>query len=448
MGSEKANHADVLMVNGLVLTMDEDAGIIEDGAVAVRDQKIVALGATRDLAGWRAKEKVEARGKLIMPGLVNAHTHLPMSLFRGLADDLPLEQWLHEHIFPAEAKFVTPESVGIGAQLSAAEMLLGGTTTCCDGYFLAHDIAAAIAQTGLRAVVGQGVIDFPAPGVHDPKENIHVAEGFVRHWRGRLPQVHPSIFCHAPYTCSSETLTAAKQVADKLGVLFQIHVAESRSEAEQCRQTHGCSPVQYLERLGLLNRQTLLVHAVWIDDNDIRIIAHNRAPVVHCPESNMKLASGVSPVPRMLSGGVVVGLGTDGCASNNDLDLWGEMDAAAKLHKAVSLDPTVMRAHEVLRMATITGARALGLDHEIGTLAVGKQADLIMIDLSRPHLTPMYHPESHLVYAAKAGDVSDTMIAGQWVMRNRQLLTIDIDALMRDANALGATIASLGLAQK
>lgn len=431
---------DCLIRNGTLLTMDAAGTCIDSGGVAVKDGRIVDLGSDERFRSRPAKETLDARAGIIMPGLVNAHTHLPMSLFRGLADDLPLEQWLNEHIFPAEAAHVTPDSVALGARLSMAEMLLGGTTTCCEGYFLAHRVAEAVEKVGLRAVLGQGVIDFPAPGVPDPKQNIQAAEAFVKEWQGRSPLIRPSIFCHAPYTCSAETLQAAKQAAEEMGVLFQIHAAETRSEARMCRETHGCSPIQYLDRLGLLNIRTLLMHAVWVDETDIRTLARQAASVAHCPESNMKLASGIAPVPDMLTAGVTVALGTDGCASNNDLDMWGEMDAAAKLHKAHRLDSTVMDAGTVLRMATIEGARALGLDHEIGTLEVGKQADLIVIDTNQPHLTPMYHPRSHLVYAVHAADVRHVLVGGRPIVRDRKLQTIDQDALIREARQMGGII--------
>lgn len=443
MNSEMVNQADVLITNAMLLTMDNDGSCIENGAVAVSKDKIVAIGSAGEMGHIRAEQYIDAQGKLIMPGLVNAHTHMPMSLFRGLADDLPLEQWLHEHIFPAEAQFVNPQSVRLGAQLSIAEMLLNGTTTCCDGYFLASDIADTVVQSGLRTVLGQGVIDFPAPGVPDPKENIEVAADFVRHWSHRSPLVSPSIFCHAPYTCSPETLQGAKAAANQLGALFQIHLAETQFEVNQCRQTYGCSPVQQLAKLGLLDQHTLLVHAVWVDETDIDVIANSQAKVIHCPESNMKLASGISPVPLMMERGVVVGLGTDGCASNNDLDLFGEMDMAAKLHKVHLLDPTAMGAHAVVHMATKGGARVLGLDHIIGSLEVGKQADLILIDISQPHLVPMYRPESHLVYAIKGADVRDVMIAGQWVVQDRRVLTMDVDSILDHVRKMGSSIVGL-----
>ncbi len=431
---------DYLITNGLVLTMDAAGTCLDQGVVAVKNQRIVGVGPAGEFRSQAAGQVLDARGDLVLPGLVNAHTHLPMSLFRGLADDLPLEQWLNDHIFPAEAKHINTESVQLGARLSMAEMLLSGTTTCCDGYFLAHQIAEAVEQSGLRAVLGQGVVDFPAPGVPDPDRKIQVARNFVLDWKGRCDRIHPSIFCHAPYTCSAETLTAAKQAADESGALFQIHVAETLTEARQCRQTNGCSPVQYLDRLNLLDRQSLLIHTVWVDADDIEIIARRHAGVAHCPESNMKLASGTAPVPEMLAAGVTVGLGTDGCASNNDLDMWAEMDMAAKLHKVQHLDPTVMNADAVLRMATIDGARALGLDSEIGSIEVGKQADLIVIDRQHPRLTPLYTPESLLVYAVHAADVRFVMIAGRPVVRDRRLLSMDLKALLEQAREMGQTI--------
>ena len=435
------NRADILITNGMVLTVDANGTCIENGAVAIRGSKIIAVGAASDLQDCQSKEIIDAEGKLIMPGLVNGHTHMPMSLFRGLADDLPLEQWLQETIFPAEAQFITPPNVRMGARLSVAEMLLNGITTSCDGYFLADHIARTVTDSGLRAVLGQGVIDFPAPGVPDPKENVAAAADFVRNWQDPASLITPSIFCHSPYTCASETLKAAKEAANKLGVLFQIHVAETQFEERQCRQAHGCSPIQYLAQLGVLDHKTILVHAVWVDEADIQTMARSQVGVIHCPESNMKLASGIAPIPQMLREGIVVGLGTDGCASNNDLDLLGEMDTTAKLHKVIQSDPTAMKAETVVRMATVQGARVLGLDHIIGSLEVGKEADLIIIDLARPHLAPLFHPESHLVYTVRGGDVQHVMVAGQWVVRDHHLLTLEVDSILDEVREMAASIA-------
>jgi 5-methylthioadenosine/S-adenosylhomocysteine deaminase len=437
------NQTGILITGGTVLTMNDGGDIIENGAVAIADGKIVAVGSASELSGYNADETMNAKGKLIMPGLINGHTHMPMSVFRGLADDLPLEKWLQETIFPAEAQFISPATVDLGARLAIAEMLLSGTTTCCDGYFLADRIALAVKDSGMRAVLGQGVIDFPAPGVPDPKQNVTAAAGFVRDWQVPFSRITPSIFCHSPYTCSPETLQAAKAAANQLDALFQIHVAETRTEMEQCRKTYGCSPVQHLAKLGVLDHNTILVHAVWVDDADMEEMARSQAGTVHCPESNMKLAAGVAPVPQMHKHGIAMGLGTDGCASNNDLDLFGEMDSAAKLHKIHQVNPTTMNARKVVRMATIEGAAVLGLDSMIGSLETGKQADLIIIDLARPHLVPMYRPESHLVYTVKGSDVQHVMVAGQWVVRNQRLLTLDTDLILKEARSLAVSIAQL-----
>jgi 5-methylthioadenosine/S-adenosylhomocysteine deaminase len=437
------NQADILITNGMVLTLNEEEALFENGAVAITGSKIVAVGTASELSDCKADETINAKGKLIMPGLINGHTHMPMSIFRGLADDLPLEKWLQETIFPAEANFISPASVYLGTRLAVAEMLLSGITTCCDGYFLADHIAHAVKDSGIRAVLGQGVIDFPAPGVPDPKDNVAAATGFVRDWQAPLSRITPSIFCHSPYTCAPETLQAAKAAANELNALFQIHVAETRTEMEQCRQAHGCSPVQHLSKLGVLDHNTILVHAVWVNEADMEDMARSQVGVIHCPESNMKLASGIAPVPQMHSHGISVGLGTDGCASNNDLDLFGEMDSTAKLHKIHQSDPTMMNAQKVVRMATKDGAGVLGLDPMIGSLETGKEADLIIIDLARPHLVPMYHPESHLVYTVKGSDVQHVMVAGRWVVREHRLLTLDLDLILKEARAMALSIGDL-----
>jgi 5-methylthioadenosine/S-adenosylhomocysteine deaminase len=433
--------ADTLFFNARILTADSRFSDIENGALAVRDgliEKVWSPSAEAQLP--QAKESIDCSGKLVMPGLVNGHTHLPMSLFRGLADDLALDRWLNDYIFPAEANYISPQTVGLGTRLSAAEMLLNGITTCCDGYFYAEQVAQAISATGMRAAIGQGVIDFPAPGVPDPSRNVDVAASFVAAWQGRSKLLQPSIFCHSPYTCSPQTLQAAKAAAAQAEALFQIHVAETRFEVQQCQEANGCSPVAYLHGLGILDAQTVLIHAVWLDPDDIAMIADSGTGVVHCPQSNMKLASGVAPVPECIDAGLIVGLGTDGCASNNDLDLFGEMKTAAGLHKVQRLDPAVMDAASVIRMATIAGARLLGLERDVGSLEAGKQADLIVLDMQQPHLLPLYRPVSHIVYAARGSDVRHVMIAGRWVVQDRQLITLDLASLMKEVKTLGRKI--------
>jgi 5-methylthioadenosine/S-adenosylhomocysteine deaminase len=431
---------DAVIANGLVVTLNPESDVIAGGAVWVRDGRIAEITVPAPEAAPAAAVTVDARGGLVLPGLVNTHTHLPMSLFRGLADDLPLAQWLNEHIFPVEAAHLNPRTVHAGTLLACAELLLGGTTTCCDGYFFEDAVAAAVEAAGLRAVLGQGVIDFPAPGVPDPSGNITAAAGFADRWDRRSPRVTPSIFCHSPCTCSRKTLCAAKAAADARGLLFQIHVAETRSERDRFAAEKGCSPVAYLSRLGILDENTLAVHAVWVDDEDIGILRSTGARVSHVPQSNMKLASGIAPVPEMIAAGIPVGLGTDGCASNNDLDLFAEMDTAAKIHKVRKMDPSVMDAGMVLRMATIEGARAIGLSDRIGSIEVGKQADLIVVDTAVPRLTPLYRPESHLVYAACGADVRHVMVAGQLLVCDRRLTGLDLESILRDAREIAEGI--------
>ncbi len=413
---------DILIEHGLLVTMAEGLPVLEDGAVLILNGKIAACGKTDEFSEIKVKTRINAHKKIILPGLINCHTHLPMSMFRGLADDLPLDVWLNEHVFPAEAKHVNPDSVEKWSRHSCMEMLLSGTTTCCDGYFHEDRVAKAVLSSGMRAVVGQGVIDFPAPGVPDPKMNIKAAIEFVNEFKNRSSLVYPSIFCHSPYTCSKQTLMLAKKAANDLGVLFQIHVAETKNEVNLIQGIGRMTIVEYLESLRILDSNTLMVHAVWINDNDMDIILKHHAKVAHCPESNMKLASGIAPIPKLIKTCVPVGLGTDGCASNNDHDLFSEMDMAAKLHKVALLDPCVMDARTTLKMATIEGAKAIGLDKITGSIEKGKRADIILVDTDKPHTTPMYDPYSGLVYSAKSSDVDLVMVDGRILVENGKLV--------------------------
>jgi 5-methylthioadenosine/S-adenosylhomocysteine deaminase len=319
-------------------------------------------------------------------------------------------------------------------------MMLSGTTTCCDGYFFEDDVAAAVYKSGIRGVLGQGVIDFPAPGVPDPSDNIKNAVAFVEKWQEVSPLITPSIFCHSPYTCCEETLKKAKDVSDSKALLFQIHAAETKNEYVRIQTQQQTTPIKYLDRIGILDENTLIVHGIWLDDDDIEIIAKRRSKVSHNPQSNMKLASGIAPVPSLLNAGVTVGLGTDGCASNNDLDLFQEMDTVAKLHKVNLLDPTVMDARSVLKMATRDGAKAIGLDKHIGSLEPGKQADVIIVDTDKPHLVPMYNPVSHMIYTAQGSDIRDVIVAGRILVRNKNLLTIDLEDILERLTQLSESI--------
>jgi 5-methylthioadenosine/S-adenosylhomocysteine deaminase len=422
---------DLVIHNGTIVTANDSFEIIPNGLICAKAGKIERIETlTGNQSPPAATEIIDAAGGLVMPGLVNSHTHLPMTLFRGLADDLPLDIWLNQYIFPAESAHINPERVRWGSLLACAEMLLSGTTTCCDGYFYENMVTEAIQTSGMRAVLAQGVIDFPAPGVPDPKDNLKIPDAFIASWQNRTSLISPSVFCHSAYTCSAETLKKAKSLCDQNGLLFQIHAAETQNECQQIQNKHQCTPIQYLDRLEILDENTLLIHCVWLTDEDIAIIAARKACISHNPESNAKLASGIAPLPKILGSGIPVGLGTDGCASNNNLDLFHEMDMAAKLHKAATFDPTTMAARTVVEMATIGGARAIGLGTRIGSLEVGKQADVIIIDTAKSHLTPIYHPESHIVYAAKSSDVRDVVVDGHVRVRNRNVLSMDVEEIM------------------
>jgi len=439
--NEKKKMTDTIIHNGTVVTVNADFDIIKNGWVGIKDGVIEQVGVKpADDPLPKAKESINARQGIIMPGLVNTHTHLPMTLFRGLADDLPLLVWLNDYIFPSEEQYLNPDSVKMGAALACAEMIRSGTTTFCDGYFFEDDVASSVYSSGLRAVLGQGVIDFPAPGVPNPSENIKIAVAFTEKWQGVSPLITPSIFCHSPYTCSFETLKKSKDAASSKGLLFQIHAAETQTEWDQIQSKHQVTPIQYLDHVGILDQDTLLVHTIWVDDGDIDIIAKHGAKVSHNPSSNMKLASGIAPVVDLLKSGITVGLGTDGCASNNNLDLFQEMDLMAKLHKVKTLDPTVMDARMILKMATINGAKAIGLDDKIGSLEVGKSADLITIDTEKPHLVPMYNPVSHIAYTVQGPDVRDVIVEGKALMRNRTLMTIDLEDILERVIKLGKAI--------
>ena len=424
-------HHDILINNVTLLPLAKgQEELLANSFLSIKEGKIAAMGPMADIpAAIEAKRIIDGTGCLLMPGLVNTHTHAPMTLFRGLADDLELMTWLNEYIFPAEAKSVNPEMVYWCTKLAAAEMILAGTTTVADGYFLEDRVAQAFADCGLRAVAAQGVIDFPAPGVPDPTQNIAAAAQFIDDWQDRNDLVTPAVFCHSPYTCSAATLKRAKDIARQKNVKLFVHVAETKAEVEQLQEQHGTTPVRYLDSLGILDQDTVCVHCVWLDDEEIAILAQSNTSVSTCPQSNMKLGSGIAPLKELLNRNIPVGLGTDGCASNNTLDLFREMDICAKLHKVKELDPTAIPAGQILQMATWRGAEILGLQEKTGTLTLGKAADIILLDLQQPHLQPFYSQDL-LVYAANGADVSTVIINGQLVVENRQILTFDVQEVM------------------
>jgi 5-methylthioadenosine/S-adenosylhomocysteine deaminase len=417
--------ADLLFLNGLVLTLDAASTIFDPGGIAVRDGKIEAIGPSDKIeSAFESSQTLDISGCVALPGLINAHTHAAMTLFRGLADDLPLMDWLRDHIFPAEKK-LNEQWVYWGTMLACAEMILSGTTAFCDMYLFEHKVAEAAKKAGVRALVGEVLYDFPSPAYGEIENGLRHTESLIEKWRGD-PLVSIAVEPHAAYTCSPALLEKCREISARHDVPLVIHLAENEAEVKQIVDQYGRRPVAHLGALGLLGPKLVADHCVAVNESDISLLAENRVKVVHNPESNMKLASGIAPVPRFLESGITVALGTDGCASNNNLDMFGEMDMSAKLHKAATLDPTVLPAATALRMATVYGATALGWEGLTGQIAPGMHADLIVVDFTKPHLTPLYNPVSHLVYAAGAADVRHSVIGGRLVMKDRMLLTLDL----------------------
>ena len=425
--------ADLLITGGTIITMDGTHRIIENGAIAVRNGQIEQIGKATELRGTRAKQTINARGKVIIPGLINTHTHVPMSLFRGIADDLDLNEWLTKYIFPAEAKNVNEAFVRAGTRLGLAEMIRGGTTTYCDMYYFEDAIADETKKAGVRGVLGETVIDFPVPDNKTWDQAMAYTERYINKWKND-PLIVPAIAPHAPYTVSEQHLRQVKALSDRLAADIVIHVAETKKERDDIKRDHRDTPVDYLNRIGFLNNRVIAAHTVWLTDEEIDILKRLGVGAAHNPQSNMKLASGVAPIPQMLAKDVSVGLGTDGAASNNDLNMWEEMDTAAKLHKEFTGDPKVVTAEQAFEMATIRGARALHLDSLIGSLEPGKRADIVIVDWDDLNQVPFFNYYSHLVYATKANDVRTVVINGRVVMLNRRLLTLNENAIKIDAN--------------
>jgi 5-methylthioadenosine/S-adenosylhomocysteine deaminase len=434
----KPKSADILVVNGTVLTLDANDTEIINGTIAISKDRIAAVGPADKFSGWNTSRVIDARGGIIMPGLINSHTHAAMTCFRGLADDLQLMTWLNDHIFPAEAK-LDDQKVYSGTLLACAEMIMSGTTCFCDMYLFEDAVARAAKKAGVRAVVGEVLYDFDSPNYGPIEKGFEYTQTLIDTWKDD-PLVTIAVEPHSAYLCEPELLKKAFNLAQSFGLPLVIHLAESKSEVEQIKERYDRTPVEHLAELEVLGPNVLACHCVELNENDISLLQHFDVKVAHNAESNMKLASGVAPIPKLLNEGICVGLGTDGCASNNDLDLFLEMDTVAKLHKAKTLDPTTMDARTVLKMATTQSARALGLDQVIGSLEAGKKADLIVIDTHKPHLTPMYSPVSHLVYAAMGSDVSATIINGNVVMEDRQLKSLDLKKVMDDVNKIAKEI--------
>lgn len=437
----RKERVDLLVTGGTVVTMDGGRRVIEDGAVAIRGDSIVAVGPGSEIAAkYSARQRIDARGRIVLPGLINTHGHAPMTLMRGLADDLALHEWLEKYIFPAEARNVTEDYVEWGTKLAIAEMISGGTTTYVDMYYFEDAMARVTKAAGMRAVLGETLLDFPAPDNKTHEQALAYTEQFLKRWQGD-PLIHAAVAPHAVYTNSEQSLRNGATLARKYKAPILIHLSETKTENDASLAKHGMTPTAYLEKIGFLGPDVLAAHCVWVDAADIAILAKHEVGCSHNPSSNMKLGSGAAPVVDMLAAGVRVGLGTDGPAgSNNDLNLMEEMDLAAKLQKVIRRDPQALPATQAVEMATIGGARSLHMEKEIGSLEAGKKADLILIRTDAPHAVPMYNLYSHLVFALKASDVETVVIGGRVVMRNRRLLTLDEAEVLAKAQEYAAKV--------
>ncbi len=423
--------------------MDAQRHLINDGAVAIRGDRILAVGSRAEIEkNYQASHRLDRPDALIMPGLINTHTHAAMSLLRGIADDLKLQDWLEKYIFPAEAKNVTPDFVLWGTRLACLEMMLSGTTTFVDMYYFEDRVAQATKEAGLRGVLGETILRFKSPDAATPKDSLRFTEKFMQQYKGD-PLITPAVAPHAIYTNNDADLQAARQLANKYREPLVIHLSETKTENDDAQRTRGMSPTRLLDKLGVFNGPTIAAHGVWLDDADMQILKARGVGVAHCPSSNMKLASGIAPVVKLLSLGVPVGVGTDGPAgSNNDFDLMEEMNLAADLQKVATRDPTVLPAEQAVAMATILGARVAGLDKEIGSLEAGKRADLITLRLDRPHAVPLYNVYSQIVYALKGSDVEDVAVNGKPIVRDGRSLTLDSALVLAKAKEYGAKVAA------
>lgn len=432
-------HVDILITNAVLLPTSGKGACLERGFLAIAGGRITHMGAMADCPPINAGTVLDGQGQLVMSGLVNGHCHAAMTLFRGLADDLDLDTWLHGHIFPAEAQHVTEEMVYWCSKLAAAELLLGGVTTVADGYFHESMATRAFSEAGIRAVPAQGIVDFPAPGVADPANNVLAAAEFLEEWLHRDPLINPAVFAHSSYTCSNDTLKKAKALSRRYGVPLFIHVAETRNEINLISQPLSTTPVKHLAALDVLDELTVCVHCVWADREDLDILADAGAAVVVCPQSNLKLASGMALLPSMIEKKIPVGLGTDGPASNNSMDMFREMDICAKVQKLHSLDPIAVPARKVVRAATAIGASILGLPPGYGDLAPGSPADLILINSEQPHLQPFWGSDL-IVYAAGAGDVQSVIVNGEIVVENGQLTSFDMEETIQEVRRLATAV--------
>ncbi|MEW6740454.1 MAG: amidohydrolase family protein [Nitrospirota bacterium] len=432
---------DLIVCGDYILTMNDRMDLIRDGAIAVKDTKIVDVDISENILKKYSSEKIiEGKGRAVLPGLINTHTHAAMVYFRGLADDMPLKDWLENHIWPAENKWLSHEFVFDATELACLEMLKAGVTTYNDMYFFGNSVAVASKKMGMRAVIGAGIVDFPTKTGNSADDYISNAERFIDDWKGD-GLIIPCIAPHSAYACSPDTLKKVRAAAERLNVLVSIHISETEWEVDEIKLLYGKRPVEHLEAVGFLNEKVVAAHCVWVEDNEIEMLADRKVGISHCMESNLKLASGFAPVVTMLTAGVKVTFGTDGAASNNDLNVLSEMSTTAKVHKAISGDPTVLNSKTVLTMATRWGAEVLGLGDRIGSIEKGKLADIITINLKKPHLTPMYDVYSHIVYAAMASDVETVMVNGRVLVNNGMFVAADEEDILQKASEWGRKIA-------
>ncbi|MBV9504645.1 MAG: amidohydrolase family protein [Acidobacteriia bacterium] len=440
-GALNAEPADFIWSGRYVITMDPARRVLENGAIAIRGERIVGVGSKVEMdARFQPKQRLDRPDAILAPGLIDTHTHAAMSLFRGLADDLALQDWLNKFIFPAEAKNLSPDFVRWGTRLAVLEMLLGGTTTFTDMYYFEDVVAEVAKEAGMRGVLGESIIGFPVADAKTPADSLRFTEKYLARFKND-PLVVPAVAPHSIYTNSDETLRSARALANRYGAPLLIHVSETKKENDDELGKRHMTPVKALDGLGIFNGRTVAAHCVWVNDADMAILKARGAGVAHCPSSNMKLASGIAPVLKMRSLGIAVGLGPDGPAgSNNDFNLFEEMDLAAKLQKVATLNPQALPASAVLEMATIAGARVLGLEKEIGSIEVGKRADLIAVRLDRPNAVPVYDPISQMVYALKAEDVGDTMVNGKPVVRDSRILTLNQPQILAKAAEYGLKV--------
>ena len=439
--SADGDHIDLIVRGDHIVSMDPAGTVIEDGAIAINEGLIIAIGSAADIeAEYSAVETLDGKNRVVMPGLVNGHSHAAMTLLRGVADDLALMDWLQNYIFPAEVEFVDPEFVRIGTELACWEMIRGGTTTFVDMYYFPDTIAEVVDSCGMRAMISATVIDQRSPDAENAGDSINKGIGFVKRWQGRNSRISPIFGPHANYTMNAEQLAATRAAAMELGVPISIHVSESPYELQYSQDTYGMPSIEMYESIGFFEGPTIAAHVVWPTKEEIPILAERKVGVIHNPTSNMKIASGISPITEMLDAGVRVGLGTDGAASNNDLDMWEEMRLASFLQKVDRMDPEVMPAATVLGMATSGGATAIGLGDTIGSLEVGKRADLIQVAFEDVHHIPTFNVVSHLVYVTDEQDVATVVVDGKVLMLEREMLTIDTDRVTAEATALAAQI--------